>query len=210
MTLNPLLLYLIQTYTVLAGWILFAVIFLFRRKQTSKKSKKSEPASIIGIILQGIALGLVWLGRPPLTPILPLGVWFEIFAAVLAILLVIASLWLMSAAVGALGKQWSMQARVLEDHALIRQGPYRIVRHPIYTGLLGMLLAAGLTWSHWICFVTSILFFSIGTIIRVRSEEKLLRAEFGAAFDDYARNVPAVIPALLGRKAFGHPHDRQS
>jgi protein-S-isoprenylcysteine O-methyltransferase Ste14 len=199
MTLDPSLLYLIQTYTVLAGWILFAVIFLFRRKQTPKKSKKSEPASIIGIILQGIALGLVWLGRPPLTPILPLGVWFEIFAAVLAILLVIASLWLMSAAVCALGKQWSMQARVLEDHALIRHGPYRIVRHPIYTGMLGMLMAAGLTWTHWIGFVASVLFFSVGTIIRVRSEEKLLREQFGAAFDDYKRKVPAVILLKLSR-----------
>jgi len=199
MTLDPSLLYLIQTYTVLAGWILFAVIFLFRRKQTPKKSKKSEPASIIGIILQGIALGLVWLRRPPLTPILPLGVWFEIFAAVLAILLVIASLWLMSAAVCALGKQWSMQARVLEDHALIRHGPYRIVRHPIYTGMLGMLMAAGLTWTHWIGFVASVLFFSVGTIIRVRSEEKLLREQFGAAFDDYKRKVPAVILLKLSR-----------
>lgn len=199
MTLDPSLLYLIQTYTVLAGWILFAVIFLFRGKQTPEESKKSEPASIIGIILQSIALGLVWLRRPPFTPILPLGIWFEIFAAALGIFLIIASLWLMSAAVHALGKQWSMQARVLEDHALIRHGPYRIARHPIYTGMLGMLMATGLTWTHWIGFVTSILFFSIGTMIRVRSEEKLLREQFGAAFDDYKRKVPAVIPLKLSR-----------
>ncbi|SRR6266487_1553189 len=199
MTFDPNLLYLIQTYAVLAGWILFAVIFLFPRKQAPGKSKKGEPASIIGVILQGIALGLVWLRRPPLTPILPLGVWFEIFAAVLAVLLVIASLWLMSVAVHALGKHWSMQARVLEDHALIRHGPYRIVRHPIYTGILGLLIATGLTWTHWIGFVTSILFFGIGTMIRVRSEEKLLREQFGAAFDDYKRKVPAVLPLKLSR-----------
>jgi protein-S-isoprenylcysteine O-methyltransferase Ste14 len=199
MTLDPNLLYLIQTYAVLAGWILFAVIFLFRGKQTPEESKKSEPASVIGIILQGIALGLAWLRRPPFTPILPLGIWFEIFAAVLAIFLITASLWLMSAAVHALGKQWSMQARVLKNHALIRHGPYRIVRHPIYTGMLGMLMAAGLTWTHWIGFAASILFFSIGTMIRVRSEEKLLREQFGAAFDDYKRKVPAVIPLKLSR-----------
>jgi protein-S-isoprenylcysteine O-methyltransferase Ste14 len=199
MTLDPNLLYLIQTYAVLAGWILFAVIFLFRGKQTPEESKKSEPASVIGIILQGIALGLAWLRRPPFTPILPLGICFEIFAAVLAIFLITASLWLMSAAVHALGKQWSMQARVLKNHALIRHGPYRIVRHPIYTGMLGMLMAAGLTWTHWIGFAASILFFSIGTMIRVRSEEKLLREQFGAAFDDYKRKVPAVIPLKLSR-----------
>jgi len=199
MTVDPNLLYLIQTYTVLAGWILFAVIFLSCGKQTPKKSKENDPASIIGITLQTIALGLVWLRRPPLTPILPLGDWFEFFAAVLTILLIIASLWLMSAALHALGKQWSMQARVLEDHALIRHGPYRIMRHPIYTGMLGMLLATGLTWTHWVAFATSILFFSIGTMIRVRSEEKLLHERFGAAFDDYKRKVPAMIPLKLSR-----------
>ena len=101
---------------------------------------------------------------------------------------------MMSAALHALGRQWSLQARVLEDHSLVRQGPYRVVRHPIYTGMLGMIIAAGLAWSHWVGFLVSLLFFAIGTAIRVRSEEKLLRESFGVAFDDYKRSVPAVIP----------------
>jgi protein-S-isoprenylcysteine O-methyltransferase Ste14 len=93
-----------------------------------------------------------------------------------------------------LGKQWSLQARVLENHKLVREGPYRFVRHPIYTGMLGMIIAAGLAWSHWIGFLIAFLLFSIGTAIRIRSEEKLLREQFGAAFDDYKRGVPAVVP----------------
>ena len=126
--------------------------------------------------------------------ILPLGLWFQFLSTILVIVLVIASLWTMSGALNALGKQWSLQARVLEGHALIRDGPYRFVRHPIYTGMLGMIIAAGLAWSHWIGFLLAILFFAIGTMIRIRSEEKLLREQFRAAFDAYKRRVPAIIP----------------
>ena len=64
----------------------------------------------------------------------------------------------------------------------------------IYTGMLGMIVVAGLAWSHWIGFLIALLLFAIGTAIRVHSEEKLLRESFGAEFDDYKRSVPAVIP----------------
>jgi len=131
--------------------------------------------------------------------ILPLGLWFKLLVLVIEIAIVIASLWMMAAAVRVLGKQWSLQARVLEGHALIQAGPYRFVRHPIYTGMLGMIIVAGLAWTHWIGFVVAILFFAVGTTIRVRSEEKLLREQFGEKFDAYKRNVPAVIPLKVSR-----------
>ena len=63
--------------------------------------------------------------------------------------------------------------------------------------MLGMIVAAGLAWNHWIGFLISLVLFGIGTAIRVRSEEKLLREQFGAAFEDYKRNVPAVVPIKL-------------
>jgi protein-S-isoprenylcysteine O-methyltransferase Ste14 len=62
-----------------------------------------------------------------------------------------------------------------------------------------MILAAALTWSNWLGFIVSISLYAIGTIIRVRSEERLLRAQFGDAFEDYEREVPAVIPLRFRR-----------
>jgi protein-S-isoprenylcysteine O-methyltransferase Ste14 len=111
--------------------------------------------------------------------------------------LAVSSVWFCSAAIRALGEQWSLAARVVEGHKLVTQGPYSIVRNPIYTGMLGMLLATGLAVSHWIGLLIAIIVFAIGTSIRVRSEEKLLRETFGAEFDEYARTVPAVIPFLI-------------
>jgi protein-S-isoprenylcysteine O-methyltransferase Ste14 len=194
------LLYLVSLYTFEIGWLAFAAIFIFRKKRLREHAKKTDRASIAGIALQTLALAAVWsMPRPRYMSILPLGLWFQFLSAALVILLVIISLWMLAAAVRALGKQWSLQARVLEDHALIREGPYRFVRHPIYTGMLGLIIAAGLAWSHWTGFVMSLLLFAIGTNIRIRSEEKLLHEQFGAEFDDYKRKVPAVIPLKPAR-----------
>ena len=96
-----------------------------------------------------------------------------------------------------LGKQWSLQARVLEHHELIRRGPYRIVRHPIYTGMFGMLVASSLAHGHRLGLVIASLVCYLGTVMRIRSEEKLLREQFGSEYEDYAHEVPAFIPIRL-------------
>ena len=101
---------------------------------------------------------------------------------------------LTNAAVLRLGKQWALAARLVEGHALIQDGPYGIVRNPIYLAMFGMLLATGLVATQWIWLAVASLLFLAGTYVRVKSEERLLRGAFGGAFDEYARKVPAFIP----------------
>ena len=76
------------------------------------------------------------------------------------------------------------------------EGPYSLVRNPIYTAMFGMLLATGLVATRWPGFIVAIIIFLIGTVIRVRSEEHLLREQFGADFDGYAHRVRAFIPGI--------------
>src|SRR5260221_12924021 len=99
--------------------------------------------------------------------IFPLGFWFQWLTTVLVIAVILVSLWSIWPALRVLGKQWSLQARVLEDHKLVREGPYRFVRHPIYSAMLRMIVACRLAWNHWIGFLISLLLFGIGTAIRV-------------------------------------------
>lgn len=186
---------------VMVSWFVFAAVFLAfltSQKPPSAPDSKREPKSIVGIILQGVSYGLVWsVHRQPFTPIVPIGKFFEIASAVLTMVLAIGSVSFASAAVRTLGRQWSLTARVLEGHKLITQGPYSVVRNPIYTGMLGMLLATGLAISHWIGLLTGVIIFVIGTAVRTHSEEKLLREAFGEEFETYARKVPAVVPFLF-------------
>ena len=95
-----------------------------------------------------------------------------------------------------LGKQWALAARVVEGHNLIQDGPYRFVRNPIYTGMFGMLLATGLVMGQWLLLPLGIVLFIVGTIVRVRTEERLLREAFGEEFEAYKRKVPALIPGI--------------
>lgn len=120
----------------------------------------------------------------------------QYLVATLIVVLVIASLIFVMAAVRTLGQQWSLHARVLEHHELVQRGPYRIVRHPIYTGMFGMLVVASLAHGHWGGLLIASLVYYFGTLIRVRAEEKLLREQFGAAYEEYARKVPAFIPLM--------------
>src|ERR1044071_6952281 len=183
---------------VVLSWLAFVLTFLFHKKPPSPPDKKRDPVSITGIVFQGLSYAIIWIIRRQwFTPIFGSSKFSEIALTVLTILLAIASIWFCAAAIRTLGQQWSLAARVVEGHKLVTEGPYSIVRNPIYTGMFGMLLATGLAVSHWSGLLGAILLFAIGTFIRVRSEETLLREMFGREFDDYSRNVSAVIPLLI-------------
>jgi protein-S-isoprenylcysteine O-methyltransferase Ste14 len=120
----------------------------------------------------------------------------QLALGILTVALGIGSLWLVAAAIRTLGKQWAVTARLIEGHRLVTEGPYSLVRNPIYTGMLGMLLATGVALRHWVELILGTVLFAIGLGIRVRSEEKLLRSAFGQEFEEYARHVPAVLPGI--------------
>lgn len=154
---------------------------------------------MIGLLLQSAAYFVVWFH--PMQPhhYLPVrsGSQAAQWAlAALTVAIAIASVWLVNSAARRLGKQWALAARLVEGHLLIQDGPYRFVRNPIYTGMLGMLLATGLVVAKWVPLVLAIVLFIVGTWIRIRSEERLLRHAFGAEFEAYARKVPALIPGI--------------
>jgi protein-S-isoprenylcysteine O-methyltransferase Ste14 len=183
---------------VMVSWVTFAASFLFLKKPPSPPDKKRDPSSIFGIVLQGISYLIVWtVRRTWSTPILSLGKSIEIALAFLTMALAAGSVWLCISAIRTLGQQWSLAARVVEGHKLVTEGPYSVVRNPIYTGMLGMLLATGLAVSHWIGLLIALVVFTIGTAIRVRTEAALLRETFGEEFENYARKVPAVIPYVI-------------
>jgi protein-S-isoprenylcysteine O-methyltransferase Ste14 len=183
--------------TVMLCWFVFAGTFLLRKKPPSPPDRKREPASLFGVALQGVAYGLVWgVRRPMFTPIFAASALVSLVASVLAICAAVSSVWLVVAAVNTLGKEWSLTARLVEGHKLATTGAYAYVRHPIYTGMLGMLIATGLAMSHWTALLAALVVFFVGTRIRVLREEKLLREAFGPEFEDYARRVRAIVPGV--------------
>lgn len=88
-------------------------------------------------------------------------------------------------------------ATLYQDHRLIRTGPYRFVRHPMYVAVILAAFGALLIFRIWAMVLFSIL--SLGVILRARREERLLAAEFEEEWAIYRRNVPGWLPAFRKR-----------
>ena len=93
-----------------------------------------------------------------------------------------------------LGKQWRYEAALITDHELIQTGPYRFIRHPIYTSMFGMLTATAAAYTWWPTWLAGTTFFVIGTEIRARAEDRLLAERFQEKFESYRAHVHAYIP----------------
>jgi protein-S-isoprenylcysteine O-methyltransferase Ste14 len=95
-----------------------------------------------------------------------------------------------------LGTLWSSTAMVKQDHQLRTSGPYRITRHPIYTGLLGMAFGTMLMNGFGIMLM-AVLAMLVFFEFKIHSEETLLTKTFGAQYLEYKQRVPQLVPGLL-------------
>jgi len=95
-----------------------------------------------------------------------------------------------------LGRNWSGTITLKEGHELIERGPYRLVRHPIYTGLLVMFLATAIAFGHIGGFVAVAVAFA-SFWIKLSDEEKLMRQQFPEQYRSYEERVKRIIPFVL-------------
>jgi len=95
-----------------------------------------------------------------------------------------------------LGRLWSNAITHKEDHRIVDTGPYGVVRHPIYTGLIIAILATGVAVATWTSLLGA-LFIAFGEWQKARMEEGFLSAELGQdAYGLYSRRVPMIVPFL--------------
>ena len=174
---------------ILVCWIAWWYPFLFRAPHVQKRASITVAGpSRIGLLLQSAALILALNCHVP---------WEAPMSTARAIAAMIpgpVAVWLGWTAVAHLGRQFRIQAGLYEDHELVRSGPYAVVRHPIYSSMLALLLAmvVALTRPVWIGITLAL--YIAGTEIRVRTEDGLLASRFPQEFADYRAKVPAYIP----------------
>jgi len=95
-----------------------------------------------------------------------------------------------------LGRNWSGVVTLKEGHELVERGPYRFVRHPIYTGILTMFFATALALGNLAGFAATLLMFA-SFWIKLRDEEKLMLQQFPDRYAAYRRRAKRIIPFVL-------------
>jgi protein-S-isoprenylcysteine O-methyltransferase Ste14 len=179
-------------------WIAWA-LYWFAAAFTTKPVRRRE--STASRLSHYIPLGLsILLLTSPRVAGTVLGVHFLPRSAILfwiGTVLLMAGLLFAVAARRHLGGNWSGTVTLKLDHSLIRTGPYRFVRHPIYTGLLLAIFGSGvIALGEWRGLVALALVVA-AFLRKIDIEERFLQEQFGDAYALYRQEVPALIPGLL-------------
>lgn len=175
-----------------------AVLLIARSRRGpagTEVTSKRDSGSMLGVAVQ--ALGFALVGFGPLKLILTGSDNFVIGEVILVLVGGAAVIGLFMASSRAMGRNWAIVARTRDDHQLVTWGPFAVVRNPIYVALFLWILIMALALGHWRGLILAVPLYWIGTWMRVQREEKLLRAEFGAAYDAYAARVKRFVPGLI-------------
>jgi protein-S-isoprenylcysteine O-methyltransferase Ste14 len=129
-------------------------------------------------------------------------VWISITAALVHWTAMIFRL----SAIRRLGKFWSLQVEIRQEHLLVREGAYRFVRHPAYSAIIVEVLmipvVANAWWSLTLAAVTLVPLL----LMRIRTEERAMVEKFGDSYREYQREVGALFPRCSSRPTGGSGH----
>jgi protein-S-isoprenylcysteine O-methyltransferase Ste14 len=175
-------------------WLAWALYWLWASRGNKRDSRR-EPAfsRLLHIVPLLIAVWLLWSRRVPIAflneSLFPSTPWtFWIGAAITALGLLFA-VW----ARVHIGRNWSGVVTVKEGHDLVDTGPYSLVRHPIYTGLIVAFIGSAVARAEWRG-VLAVLIAWAALWRKLRFEERWMRETFGERYTAYARRVPALVP----------------
>ena len=178
-------------------WIAFLVYWNIKAVG-AKATQRLEPlvSRILRLVAFLIAIVLLSVPRLPLpwlyVHLWPSGIWAFWLGAAVTVAGLLFAVW----AREHLGRNWSRSVTIKQGHELITTGPYAVVRHPIYTGILTGFLGMAIAVSEVRGFIAFAIMF-LALWVKFRMEEKWMRSQFGETYAAYSRKTAALVPYLL-------------
>ena len=185
---------LVYRYAFPSIWFAWVVYWVWASRRT-KPSERREPTAsrLLHVLPLILAVGLLWSDRVPVAflnerayPWAPWEFWIGVLMTALGLLFTV---W----ARVYLGRNWSAVVTIKRGHELIDTGPYSLVRHPIYTGLLVAFVGSAIARGEWRG-VLAVLITWAALWRKLRFEEGWMIQRFGEQYIAYSRRVPALVP----------------
>jgi protein-S-isoprenylcysteine O-methyltransferase Ste14 len=180
-------------WTIPILWLLWLAYWLIEARNTAP-TQKSE-SLLTAVLYRGptiIGILLIFGLKRPWARLWPVSVPLLCIAVILMLCGFSFAIW----ARRHIGRYWSARVTLKEGHHLIESGPYGLVRHPIYSGLLLSMAATVMT----IGTLQSLCGYALlvgALIFKLAAEERLLAANLGQAYQDYQKRVRALIPGVI-------------
>ena len=185
-------------FIFLVYWTIAILYEKLTKKRKSMKKRVSLPILLVNRLLIYAALFLIFITPyyrqdfPFVLRIFPNSFIITSIGIVLTFIGIFFAIW----ARFTLGGNWSGDATFKKEQNLIKNGPYNMVRHPIYTGLTVAVIGSAITENALIVSI-SIFFILIFSFFRIKDEEKQLMEEFGKDYENYTKKVKTFVPKIL-------------
>lgn len=176
-------------------WVLFSIYWTVASKNSAKsQSSESKASTAFHQIVLNAALLLLFIPLPGLRGwflpqefhfLVAVGVVVQIGGFILAV-------W----ARRHLGRNWAAEVRIGEGHELVRTGPYRALRHPIYTAMLVMFIGTAISSGQYHALL-GVALLVVAYLRKTRLEENILRQTFGPEWDTYQRDTWRLVPLVF-------------
>jgi protein-S-isoprenylcysteine O-methyltransferase Ste14 len=127
------------------------------------------------------------------THIAPAG---SVSPVVVGLTLFVAGMALRAWAIITLGRFFTHVLAMQPGQRVVQEGPYRLLRHPSYTGLLLGLAGVGIALDNWLSLGSLVLFPLLGIVVRIRREEAMLTSQLGDAYSSYSARTRRLVPGL--------------
>jgi protein-S-isoprenylcysteine O-methyltransferase Ste14 len=181
---------------VALAWVTFLLYWGISAIRTRSTTKNRNVAAIV--LMAFALIGLLLLLRYVATiGDFDLELWHRTLSlAILSVAIVLLGLFLLIWARRTLGSNWNATARGTENQGLVQVGPYRHIRHPMYTGFLTMVLGSAIAYGHLLGVLILVVFMA-GFCVKGMREEFMLKGAFGQAYQAYWRKTKAFIPFII-------------
>jgi protein-S-isoprenylcysteine O-methyltransferase Ste14 len=180
---------------VTACWILYLFYYLISARSIKPAAERQSWTSMLAHKLP-IGLGAILLFVPGVDPlgtvVIPHAAATESLGVAICVLGTFAAIWSRKT----LADNWSSNVEFKQGHKLVERGPYRLVRHPIYTSLLLMCLGTAIV-SRRLAALASLLFVFTGFWMKLKQEERLLLRHFPDEYPACKVRVMALVPSVF-------------